>query len=107
MNGYWGARVLLLSKKGAGKGWCVFVCVCVGWGGGGVYHIQRLTKLIFSQDLCKKKQRRLPVDNSVPCFNILDQILLLFLFLIYAEKFRLNVGVPLFDKVKQTYLKTS
>ena len=34
MNGYWGARVLLLSKKGAGKGWCVFVCVCVGWGGG-------------------------------------------------------------------------
>ena len=57
MNGYWGARVLLLSKKGAGKGWCVFVCVCVGWGGGGVYHIQRLTKLLFSQDLCKKKQR--------------------------------------------------
>ena len=85
---------------------CVCVCVC-GVGGGGVYHIQRLTKLLFSQDLCKKKQRRLPVDNSVPCFNILDQILLLFLFLIYAEKFRLNVGVPLFDKVKQTYLKTS
>ena len=84
----------------------VCLCVCV-WGGGGVYHIQRLTKLLFSQDLCKKKQRRLPVDNSVPCFNILDQILLLFLFLIYAEKFRLNVGVPLFDKVKQTYLKTS
>ena len=53
MKGYWGARVLLLSKMGAEKGWgwCVFVCV---WGG--VYHIQRLTNLLFSQDLYKKKQ---------------------------------------------------
>ena len=42
MNGYWGARVLLLSKRGAGKvgdGVCLCVCVCVcacvcGGGGG-------------------------------------------------------------------------
>ena len=78
MNGYWGARMLLLSKRGAGKGWrwyvfvhvcvCGCVCVCVCVGGGGVYHIQRLTNLLFSQDLYKKKQRRLAVDNSVLCF---------------------------------------
>ena len=63
MNGYWGARVLLLSKRGAGKEWrwCVFVCV---WGGGvcvggwvfEVYNIQRLTNILFSQDRYKKKQ---------------------------------------------------
>ena len=51
---------------------CVWVCVFVctgGWVGGlGVYHIQRLTNLLFSQDLYKKKQRRLAVDNSVLCF---------------------------------------
>ena len=111
MNGYWGARVLLLSKRGAGKGWswCVCVCVCVcgsvgGCEGLGGYHIQRLTNLLFSQDLYKKKiERRLAVDNSVLCFNILDEILLLFLF----ERFRLNVDVALFDKVKQNYLTTS
>ena len=66
MNGYWGARVLPLSKRGAGKvgdGVCLCVCVCVCvrvcvWRGGwrGVYHIQRLTNLLFSQDLYKKKQ---------------------------------------------------
>ena len=66
MNGYWGARVLFLSKRGTGKGWrwCVFVClrwgvcvcVCVWMGYFGVYHIQRLTNLLFSQDLYKKKQ---------------------------------------------------
>ena len=64
MNDYWGARVLLLSKRGAekgGGGGCVFVCegvcLCVeGEGLGGVYQIQQLTNLLFSQDLYKKKQ---------------------------------------------------
>ena len=62
MNGYWGARVLLLSKRGAGKewGWRVCVCgegdVCVGERVFEVYHIQRLTNILFSQDRYKKKQ---------------------------------------------------
>ena len=63
MNGYRGARVLFLSKRGAGKewGWCVFVCVgrgcvCVGGWVFEVYNIQRLTNILFSQDRYKKKQ---------------------------------------------------
>ena len=68
MNGYRGARVLLLSKRAQEKGGggvclcvygavCLCVCVCVSvLGGLGVHHIQRLTNLLFSQDLYKKKQ---------------------------------------------------
>ena len=69
-----------------------------------MYHIQRLTNLLFSQE---KTERLLAVDNSVLCFNILDQILLLFLFLVYDERFSLNVGVSSVDKIKQNYFKTS
>ena len=72
----------------------VCVCVCVCWREGGMYHIQRLTNLLFSQE---KTERLLAVDNSVLCFNILDQILLLFLFLVYVERFCLNVGVKQFE----------
>ena len=65
MNSYWGARVLLLSKRSAAKRvgmvclcvWlCVCVCMCVG-GDFGVYHVQQLTNLLFSQDLYKIKQK--------------------------------------------------
>ena len=43
-----------VQEKGGGG---VCLCVCVGRAGGGVYHIQRrLTNLLFSQDLYKKKQ---------------------------------------------------
>ena len=34
----------------------VCLCVCEGEGLGGVYQIQQLTNLLFSQDLYKKKQ---------------------------------------------------
>ena len=68
MNGYWGARVLLFSKRSAAKRvGMVCVCVCVWggvclrvyvcwWGHFGVYHVQQITNLLFSQDLYKKKQ---------------------------------------------------
>ena len=53
---------MLLFSNGPKKS-VGMVCVCVCWGGGrvlvwegGVYHIQRLTNLPFSQDLYKKKQ---------------------------------------------------
>ena len=64
MNGHRGGRVLLLSKRAQEKGGggvclcvngAVCLCVCV-LGGLGVHHIQRLTNLLFSQDLYKKKQ---------------------------------------------------
>ena len=48
------------EKDGGGVRLCVcFVRVCEGGGGGGgrgVYHIQRLTNLLYCQDLYKKKQ---------------------------------------------------
>ena len=97
------------------------VCLCVGMCGGvcfcgggeeGAGDLECITSnatlTYFSSRTCIRKNRATTtVDNSMLCFNILDQILLLLIFLVYAERFCLNVDVPLFDKVKQIYLKTS
>ena len=63
MNGYWGASVLLLSKRGAGKvwGWCVFVCwgmcvcVCVWEGEECITSDDSLN--YFSASTCIRKNR--------------------------------------------------
>ena len=59
----------------------------------------------------KRNERSIYYINYVTCakvlqdLNILDQILLLFLFWSMLKDF-VNIDVPLFDKVKQNYLKT-
>ena len=59
----------------------------------------------------KRNERSIYYIKYVTCatvlqdLNILDQILLLFLFWSMLKDF-VNIDVPLFDKVKQNYLKT-
>ena len=63
----------------------VRVCMCVYGEEECVTSNDSLT--YFLVRTCIKKTERLAVDNSVLCFTILDQILFLFLFLVYAEDF--------------------
>ena len=104
-----GALVCCFFRKGAQEKGGGDVCLCVGgaclyvcvWGGG-VCHIQRLTNLLFSQDLYKKN-RTTSRRQLCALLYYFGPNPISFSFFGLCWIFRLNVGVPLFDKVKKLF----
>ena len=112
MNGYWGASVLLLLKRGAGKRVgvvyaCVLggVCLCVWGGWGGEDCITSNDSLTyFSASTCIRKNRTTTsCRQQCALLYYFGPNPISFSFFGLCWIFRLNVGVPLFDKVKKLF----